>query len=167
MAASRTVLERGAGANAADVDFVVFDAADHVHVEHGDGFVERPGRIFDPVGGAEQTELFTGERREENAALQLAFQRREQAREFEKASGAGSVVVGAGMNLADLRRRERIEIAVTEMIVVRAENDVFVGFAGEVGEDVVDGGASGFDADGERWRLAWRERRTKRAWWRS
>ena len=142
-------LERGAGANATDIDFVVFDSADHVHVEHGDGFVERLGGIFDPGGGTEETEFFTGEGSEENAALELAFHGGEEAGEFEKTSGAGSVVVGTGMDLADLRRSERIEIAAPEVIVVRAENDVFVGFAGEIGEDVVDGGASGLDADGE------------------
>src|SRR5580704_17893567 len=95
-------LEGGAGANAADVDFVVFDSADHVHVEHGDGVVEGLGGIFDPGGGAEEAEFFTGEGSEENAALQLAFHGGEEAGEFEKAGGTGGVVVGTGMDLADL-----------------------------------------------------------------
>src|ERR1700733_7820365 len=43
-------LQRGACAYASYVDFLIFDAADHVHVKHGYGFVERPGWIFDPLG---------------------------------------------------------------------------------------------------------------------
>ena len=61
------------------------------------------------------------------------------------AGGAGGVVVGAGMDLADLRRGERIGIAVTEMIVVRANDDVFVGFARKIGKDVAYGGTDGID----------------------
>ena len=80
----------------------------------------------------------------------LALERREHPREFQQARGARSVIVGAGMNLADLRRRERIVVAVTEMIVVRAEDDVFVGFAGEIGEHVVDGVARRFDVHVDR-----------------
>src|SRR5580692_1356218 len=142
-------LEGGTGANATDVNFVVFDSADHVHVEHGDSFVERLGGIFDPGGGTEEAEFLTSEGGEENAALELAFHGGEEAGEFEEAGGAGGVVVGAGMDLADLRRSERIEIAATEVIVVSAEDEVFVGFAGEIGKDVVDGGASGLNADGK------------------
>ena len=43
-------LKCGTGANAADVNFIVFDAADHVHVEHGHGLIEWFGRLFDPLG---------------------------------------------------------------------------------------------------------------------
>ena len=78
------------------------------------------------------------------------FARSQQAREFENARGAGSVVVRAGMNLADLRRRERIDVAVTEMIVVRADDDVLIGLAGKIGEHVVHGGARLLDIDAER-----------------
>ncbi len=49
------------------------------------------------------------------------------------------------MNLPDLRRRERIGIAVTQMIVVRADDDVFVGLAGKIGEDVAYGGVERID----------------------
>src|ERR1700733_717927 len=49
------------------------------------------------------------------------------------------------MDLADLRRGKRIGIAVTEVIVVRANNDVFGGFAWKIGEDVAYGGADGID----------------------
>ena len=72
--------------------------------------------------------------------------RREQARELEEARRAGSVVVRAGVNLADLRRRKRIMIAVTEMIVVRSQNDVFAGLAREIGQDIVHGCVRAFDA---------------------
>src|SRR5580704_96740 len=142
-------LERGTGTDATDVDFVVFDSANHVHVEHGDGLVERLGGFFDPGGRTEEAEFFTSEGGEENAALELAFYGGEEAGEFEEAGSAGSVVVGTGMDLADLRRSERIEIAAPEVVVVSAEDNVFIGFAGEIGEDVVDGSAGGLDADGE------------------
>ena len=138
-------LKRRAGAHAADVDLLVLDAADHVHIEHGHGFVERARGLLRPMGRAEQAEFFAGEGHEENSAGKLALVRREQAREFEHAGGAGGIVVGAGMNLPDLRGRERIGIAVAEMIVVRADDDVFVGFAGEIGEDIVDGGVERID----------------------
>ena len=98
-------------------------------------------RLLHPLRRAEQAKLFARERRKQNAALELPFARREQPREFEHARGAGSVVVGAGMNLADLRRRKRIDIAVTEMIVVRADDDVLVGLAGKIGQHIVHGGA--------------------------
>ena len=68
------------------------------------------------------------------------------------------------MNLADLRRRERIVIAVAEMIVVRAENDVFVGFAGQIREHVVHRGARGFDVHVDRQMHMCSETRTRRAW---
>ena len=47
-------LEGRSGAEAADINLVVFDAADHVHIEHGDSFVERQSGVLDPFGGAEE-----------------------------------------------------------------------------------------------------------------
>src|SRR5690349_20239541 len=54
------------------------------------------------------------------------------------------------MDLANLRRRKRIKIAPPQMIIVRAEHDILIGFTGEIGEHVVDGGACGFNIDLQR-----------------
>ena len=50
-----------------------------------------------------------------------------------------------GMNLADLRRRERIVVPIAKMIVVRAEDHVFVGLAGQIRQHIVHGAARRFD----------------------
>ena len=91
-------LEGGTGANATEVNFVVFDSADHVHVEHGDSFVERLGGIFDPGGGTEEAEFLTSEGGEENAALELAFHGGEEAGEFEK---TGLAKMSEGLAIID------------------------------------------------------------------
>src|SRR6267143_2016041 len=99
-------LEGRARAEAADVDLVVLDSADHVHVEHGHGFVERKSGILDPGGRAEEAKFFAREICEEDTALELSLERRKEAGEFENACGAGSVVVGAGMNFVFLMIRQ-------------------------------------------------------------
>ena len=91
-----------------------------------------------PIRRAQQSELFAGERHEQNAAVELTLQRREQPRQFQHARGAGSVVVGAGMNLTDLRWRQRIGVAAAQVIVVRADDDVLVGLAGQIRQHIVD-----------------------------
>ena len=63
-------LERRAGADAADVDRVLADAADHVHIQHGDVLAERSRRFFYPFGGAEQAKLFARKGCEQDASLQ-------------------------------------------------------------------------------------------------
>ncbi len=67
----------------------------------------------------------------------LSLHRRKQAREFQHSSGAGSVVVGAGMDLADLRGRQRVGITAAQVIVMRADDDVLVGLARKIGQHVV------------------------------
>ena len=52
--------------------------------------------------------------------------------------GSGSIVVGAGMHGASERGRHGELSAQAEMIVVRADHDVFAGFAGQVGADIMD-----------------------------
>ena len=143
-------LQGGSRADTADINFVVLDAADHVHVEHGHGVVQRLRWILDPRGRAEQAQLFTGKRHEQDSTLELPFAWGQNSGKFQDASGARSVVVGAWVNLADLRRSEGIEGAAAEMVVMGADNDVFVGFTGKISEDVVDGGMSGFDIHGKR-----------------
>jgi len=54
-------LQRGTRADPADIDLVVFDAADHVHVEHGHGFVEGLGGFLDPRGGTEKAQFLSSE----------------------------------------------------------------------------------------------------------
>ena len=51
------------------------------------------------------------------------------------------------MDLADLRGGEGIEVAAAEMIIMRADDDVFVGLARQPCEHIVDRGARGFDVD--------------------
>ena len=106
------------------------------------------GRVGSFTHSAEprQSEFFACKRGKQNTAGELALERREQARELQEARRAGSVVVRAGVNLADLGWRKRVMIAVTEMIVVRSQNDVFVGLAGKIGEDIVHSCVRAFDA---------------------
>ena len=159
----RAGLERGSRSRPANVNFFVFDPADHVHVDHGDGFAKRQRRLLHPLRRAEQAELFPRKIRKENAALELPFSRSEQPREFQHAGGAGSVVVGAGMNLSDLRRRKRIDISVAQMIVVRADDDVLVGFPGKIGEHIIHRGARVLDVHVERNMQAYPETQTNPA----
>ena len=69
------------------------------------------------------------------------------AGEFDDARGSRCVVVGAGMDGSDLRGRERVLVAQAQMVVMRADDYVFVGLAGEVGGDVVRGFGFGADVD--------------------
>src|ERR1700686_3547934 len=103
--------------------------------------------ILNPGGRTQEPKLFASEIHEEDAALQLATPRTEQAGEFEDAGSAAGVIVGARMDLADLRGGEGIEVAAAEMIIMRADDDVFVGLARQPCEHIVDRGARGFDVD--------------------
>ena len=93
--------------------------------------------MVDVVAGAEQAQFFAREGQEQNAALMFGLVR-EPARQFDDARGAGGVVVGAGMDGSGQRRRHGELPAQAEMIVMRADDDVFAGFAGQVGAYVVD-----------------------------
>src|SRR5215472_11752322 len=73
---------------AADINLVVPNAADHIHVDHGDRFRERSGRLLDPFRGAEEPEFFSSEVHQEDAALELSTLRREQSRQFKDSSSA-------------------------------------------------------------------------------
>ena len=80
----------------------------------------------------------------------MAALRCKQASQFEDAGSAAGVIIGARMDLADLRWGKRIEVAAAEVIVVCADDDVFVGLSRQPRENVVDGGASGLDVDVKR-----------------
>jgi len=86
------------------------------------------------------TQLLAGKGSEENAARQLSFERGEDAGQLKQARGTGGVVVGSGMELADQRWGERSVIAASQVVVVRAQDDVLVGLAGQIGEHVADHG---------------------------
>ena len=61
------------GSRPADKNFFVLDPANHVHVDHGDSFVERPRRLLHPLRRTQKAQLFAREIRKENAALELPF----------------------------------------------------------------------------------------------
>src|SRR5437763_4371846 len=79
--------------------------------------------------------------------MEFAFQRSEFASQFQHACSTGGVVVGARMDLSDLIWSKGGRIATAEVIVVSADNDIFIGLAGKVGKNIVDGGAKEFDVD--------------------
>jgi len=57
----------GAGSGAADEHLAVADAADHVHVDHGDGLVDREDGVGDVKAGTEQAQLLAGIELKHNA----------------------------------------------------------------------------------------------------
>ena len=77
---------------------------------------------------AEEAQFFAGESQEKDASFGFRLIARP-AGQFDDARGSRRVVVGAGMDGPDLRGCERILIAQAEMIVMRADDNVFVGFA--------------------------------------
>ena len=42
-----------------------------------------------------------------------------------------------------------MSFAAAEMVVVSAKDNVFAGFSGKIGQDVVDGGVNSFDVHGK------------------
>ena len=90
-------------------------------------------RVVGVVCRAEQALLFAGEVEEQDAALLVGLFG-EVAREFDDAGGAAGVIVGAGVYGAGLAGRERVLSAQPQMIVVRADDYVFIGLAGQVGQ---------------------------------
>ena len=87
---------------------------------------------------------------EENAALKLPLHRSEESRQLQNTGGAGGVVVRARMNLANLRRGERIDVSISQVIVMSADDDVLVGLAREVREHIVYRGPRALDIDVQR-----------------
>src|SRR5207253_10982548 len=59
------------------------------------------------VGRAQEPQLLARKRDEDNAALQVAPPCRERRSQLEDCGSAGGVVVGAGVDLANLRGRDR------------------------------------------------------------
>src|SRR5215469_17067681 len=111
-------LKAGARADAADIHFVVFDAPDHIHVDHDHGFVERLGGLLDPGGRSKQPELFASKRSEQDSARKLALKDRKNASQLEHSGCSGGIVIGSRMDFADLRRSHGIKIAAAEVIIM-------------------------------------------------
>ena len=154
---SRILGERGSGLRAVHEDLAVLNAADHVHVEHGDGVLERQQRMIHIPVAAQQPQFLAREGQEQNSALLLRLLRKP-ARQFDHAGGAGSVIVGAGMHRADLRGRERMLVAQAQMIVVRADDHVLGGLARQVGRDIVNRLDLVHQIDGQIHLELWQER---------
>src|SRR5262249_1655697 len=74
--------------------FVLPDAADHVHVEHGDGALERKRRLVAVVKRAEQSPLLAGEGDEPEPPAFAVRLCTVSPCEFEERRGPGRVVVG-------------------------------------------------------------------------
>src|SRR6185295_5726477 len=111
--------------DAADDEFVVFHASNHVHIDHGHRTGERQDRMIDVVIRTQQPFLFAAESHEDDGAARPELLRTKQTRQLEHAGGARSVVVSAVMYLACARRQAAFA-AVAEVIVVRADCDDFV-----------------------------------------
>src|SRR3989442_6495493 len=123
----KDLLEYRRGADTADVEFGVARPAHHVEIKHGHGALERPERVPGVVGLAHERQLLARKRDEDNAALQVAPPCRERRSQLEDCGSAGGAVVGAGVDLANLRGSEGIVLAQAEVVVVRADDDSFVG----------------------------------------
>src|SRR5262249_6802694 len=120
------LLKSRRGAGSADEETVFLNAADHVHVDHRNGLLNQQRWMFGVVGGTEQPEFLACETDENDGMARTLAGTRQDTREFEDAAGARGVVVSAMMNLAKLARRKRVVPAKTEMIVVRANDDVLI-----------------------------------------
>ena len=82
------------------------------------------------MGRAEKSELFAGEGQKQDAPLHLLLLC-EIASQFDDAGRAGCVVIGTGMHLPG--RAQRKLLAEAEVVVMRADHDIFVGVAGKIG----------------------------------
>ncbi len=110
--------------------FVFSQPADHVEVHVGGDVRQRERRVFDKVGGADHPNFFSRPKREDDPAAKLLRFRlsflRERSRQFQDRGRSGRVVVGAGMNFSFLAfPLHRAGLAETEMIVMRADHDIF------------------------------------------
>ncbi len=70
--------------------------------------------------------------------------------QFEQPRGAGGVVVGARVHLADLRRRQRTLVAEAQVVVVSSEDHVFLRLARQIAGEVVHRGMIALDVHLER-----------------
>jgi hypothetical protein len=113
------------GADTANRDAIVGHAPDHVEVQHRDDVLARDGGVADEMLRAEQALLFGGEGNHQHAALESVAVLCEQAREFHNRRGARSVVVRAGVDVAGFRR-ERADLAVAQMVIVRPNHNHLV-----------------------------------------
>jgi len=124
-------------ADTLEVQLIVAQAAHHVEVHVSDDVRERERRALGEVRGANQAS-----RGEKNAAPESNFFQAcllgNCPGQFQQGRGATCVVVRAGVNFAFLiLAREAASLAVAEVIVVRADDDILARADGrEVREDV-------------------------------
>ncbi len=76
--------------------------------------------------GAEQAELLARERHEEQGAFEGLFVQGCHTGDFQHSCRSGCVVIRAVMNLSDLRGRERMFIAESQMVVMSANDHPLV-----------------------------------------
>ena len=93
--------ELGGGIGAVDDQLVVGQAADHVHVDHGDGFVERHERVADIASTAQQSAFFAGECQEDDSPRQLFGSLRQLAGDLDQHGHARGIVVGPVVDLCE------------------------------------------------------------------
>src|SRR6187549_3712834 len=76
--------------------------------------------------GSQQSIFFTCKSHEEDGAFERLFVPGRKPRNLDYSGRSGSVVVRSVVNLAKLRRCERMLIAKSQMIVVRSDDNPFV-----------------------------------------
>ena len=112
-------------AGAGDVDLVLIDPPDHIHVDHQDGVFQRDRGIFAIMGGAEQSDLFPAETGEDHRAGQGGFG--DIGSDAHHRGGAGGVVVGAVM---DHRLVTTVagaaQVAPAEVIIVGTHHNILI-----------------------------------------
>src|SRR5688572_6383302 len=91
---------------------------------------------------AQQSHFFAGPEREDQSSLRtriLSGVLREVLREFQDSGHAGSIVIGAIVNLAFFIAvfTRAAFLAEAEMIVVRTDHDIFLLLAGKDRDDIV------------------------------
>ena len=119
------------GADALHGELVVAQAADHVEVHIGRDLGERHGRLLAKGGRADEPDFFTRPESEDDPAAGflriISALPGERRGEFHNHGGPGSVIVRTRVNFAFLTRtvHRTAGETVTEMIVVRADDDIF------------------------------------------
>lgn len=95
-------------------------ASDHIEVDHRSDLCERITRVANKKGGAKESAFFTREGDKQEAAGLWAFC--EKASEREKCGCARSIVICAGVDLAEVSG-ESANVTITDVIVMCAEDE--------------------------------------------
>jgi hypothetical protein len=115
---------RRRGAGAVDEQTIVAHAPDHVGVDHRvEGDAVRLRRVIDEVVGADEPDLLGAESDENHRAKWLFLEVHESTRDLHHHRRARRVVIGARVNRAHTRSARSGRAAVSEVIVVRTDDD--------------------------------------------